>query len=32
MLNVSPETVMRDWKFAKAWLMREIQRGSAREP
>ena len=30
-LNVSPETVMRDWKFAKAWLMRAIQRGSARE-
>jgi RNA polymerase sigma factor (TIGR02999 family) len=23
-LEVSPETVMRDWKFAKAWLMREL--------
>jgi RNA polymerase sigma-70 factor, ECF subfamily len=23
-LNVSPETVMRDWKFAKAWLLREL--------
>ena len=22
-LSVSPETVMRDWKLAKAWLMRE---------
>ena len=25
-LNVSPETVMRDWKTAKAWLLREIRR------
>ena len=24
-LNVSPETVMRDWKTAKAWLLREIR-------
>ena len=24
-LHVSPITVMRDWKFAKAWLLREIQ-------
>jgi RNA polymerase sigma factor (TIGR02999 family) len=23
-LQVSPETVMRDWKFAKAWLLREM--------
>ena len=23
-LNVSPDTVMRDWKFAKAWLLREL--------
>lgn len=23
-LNVSPETIMRDWKTAKAWLLREI--------
>jgi RNA polymerase sigma factor (TIGR02999 family) len=26
-LRVSPETVMRDWKTAKAWLLREIRRG-----
>jgi RNA polymerase sigma factor (sigma-70 family) len=25
-LNVSAETVMRDWKLAKAWLLREIGR------
>jgi RNA polymerase sigma factor (TIGR02999 family) len=24
-LNLSPETVMRDWKFAKAWLYRELR-------
>jgi RNA polymerase sigma factor (TIGR02999 family) len=24
-LNVSPDTVMRDWKLAKAWLLREIR-------
>jgi RNA polymerase sigma-70 factor (ECF subfamily) len=24
-LAVSPETVMRDWKMAKAWLMRELR-------
>ena len=23
-LDVSPETVMRDWKFAKSWLLREL--------
>ena len=23
-LKVSPQSVMRDWKFAKAWLMREL--------
>jgi len=23
-LGISPETVMRDWKFAKAWLLREL--------
>jgi len=23
-LNVSPETVMRDWKMAKAWLRRQL--------
>ncbi len=26
-LAVSPETVMRDWKQAKAWLMRELRHG-----
>ena len=26
-LNVSPETDMRDWKTAKAWLLREMRRG-----
>jgi RNA polymerase sigma factor (TIGR02999 family) len=25
-LKISQETVMRDWKFAKAWLMRELSR------
>lgn len=24
-LHVSPETVKRDWKFAKAWLLQELQ-------
>jgi RNA polymerase sigma-70 factor, ECF subfamily len=23
-LNISPQSVMRDWKLAKAWLMREL--------
>jgi len=31
-LNVSPETVMRDWKTAKAWLLREIRRGHHAPP
>jgi RNA polymerase sigma factor (TIGR02999 family) len=26
-LKVSPQTVMRDWKLAKAWLTRELKRG-----
>jgi RNA polymerase sigma factor (TIGR02999 family) len=26
-LKVSPETVMRDWKFAKTWLLRELRTG-----
>jgi RNA polymerase sigma-70 factor, ECF subfamily len=30
-LKVSPETVMRDWRVAKAWLLRELSRGK-REP
>ena len=28
-LKVSPETVMRDWKLAKAWLLRELRGGNA---
>ena len=28
-LKISPETVMRDWKFAKHWLLRELSRGNA---
>jgi DNA-directed RNA polymerase specialized sigma24 family protein len=28
-LNVSPDTVLRDWRLAKVWLLREIKRGSA---
>jgi len=27
-LDISPETVMRDWKFAKTWLFRELTRTS----
>ena len=30
-LDVSPETVMRDWKFAKNWLLRELSRQSKRD-
>ena len=26
-LKVSPETVMRDWKVAKVWLARELDKG-----
>ena len=26
-LKVSPDTVMRDWKFAKVWLLRELRNG-----
>ena len=26
-LNVSPQTVLRDWRLAKAWLHRELRRG-----
>jgi RNA polymerase sigma factor (TIGR02999 family) len=25
-LKISPQSVMRDWKLAKAWLMRELSR------
>jgi len=28
-LNVSAETVMRDWKFAKSWLRRELSGGKS---
>jgi RNA polymerase sigma factor (TIGR02999 family) len=28
-LNISPETVMRDWKTAKTWLLREMRRGDS---
>jgi RNA polymerase sigma factor (sigma-70 family) len=28
-LTVSPETVMRDWKLARAWLRRELGRARA---
>jgi RNA polymerase sigma factor (TIGR02999 family) len=30
-LRISPETVMRDWKVAKAWLTRELKRELHRE-
>jgi len=30
-LHVSPETVMRDWKTAKLWLLRELRQGTAPE-
>ena len=29
-LKISPETVMRDWKFAKGWLLRELSRAKER--
>jgi RNA polymerase sigma factor (TIGR02999 family) len=29
-LEVSPETIMRDWKFAKLWLLRELTKQSPR--
>jgi RNA polymerase sigma factor (TIGR02999 family) len=28
-LKVSPETVMRDWRLAKVWLLRELGRGGS---
>ena len=28
-LKVSPDTVLRDWKLAKAWLHRELNKGDA---
>lgn len=30
-LKVSPETVMRDWRLAKAWLLRELSRENVDE-
>jgi len=27
-MKVSPDTVMRDWKVAKVWLLRELRRGA----
>ena len=27
LLRVSPQTVLRDWKLSKAWLLREMKRG-----
>jgi RNA polymerase sigma factor (TIGR02999 family) len=30
-LNVSPETVKRDWRMAKVWLLRELQRNKLDE-
>ena len=31
-LKISEETVMRDWKFAKNWLLRELSRTATRRP
>jgi RNA polymerase sigma-70 factor, ECF subfamily len=28
-LGVSPQTVLRDWRLAKAWLLREMKRGES---
>jgi len=30
-LGVSPDTVLRDWKLAKAWLSRELSRGETHD-
>jgi RNA polymerase sigma factor (TIGR02999 family) len=30
-LSISPETVLRDWKLAKAWLLRELDSVKRRE-
>jgi RNA polymerase sigma-70 factor (ECF subfamily) len=29
-LKISPQSVMRDWKLAKAWLLRELSRPMCR--
>jgi RNA polymerase sigma factor (TIGR02999 family) len=31
-LHVSPETVMRDWRLAKAWLLRQLRGADANSP
>jgi RNA polymerase sigma-70 factor (ECF subfamily) len=31
-LRVSPQTVLRDWRLAKAWLLREMKRGESAAP
>lgn len=31
-LGVSPQTVLRDWRLSKAWLLREIKRGERSAP
>ena len=28
-LGISPQSVMRDWKFAKVWLKKELQHGGS---
>jgi hypothetical protein len=28
-LCISPQTVLRDWKLAKAWLLRELKRDNS---
>lgn len=30
-LKISEETVIRDWRFAKVWLLRELERGAGSE-
>jgi hypothetical protein len=30
MLDVSPQVVIRDWKLARAWLTRDLQRRRSR--
>ena len=31
-LDVSPQTVLRDWKLSRAWLLREMKRGGSPTP
>ena len=31
-LGVSPQTVLRGWKLAKVWLLREMKRGGSASP